>query len=56
MIYINFPEQPVAQEIYTNHSFETVTLLDSQAVRLGNDRDDIDDLAKFLHHDDINWS
>ena len=32
---------------------ERVTLLKRQAVRLGNDRDDVDDLAELLHDDDV---
>ena len=32
---------------------ERVTLLKRQAVRLGDDRDNIDDLAELLHHDDV---
>lgn len=34
--------------------FEHLPLLKHQTVRLGNDRDDIDDLAQFLHDDNIN--
>ena len=33
---------------------ENVTLLHGQAVRLCDDRDDVDDLAELLHHNDIN--
>ena len=32
---------------------ERVTLLKRQAVRLGDDRDNIDNLAELLHHNDI---
>ena len=33
---------------------ERIPLLKRQAVRLGNDRDDVDDLAQLLHDNDIN--
>ena len=33
---------------------ERIPLLKRQAVRLGNDRDDVDNLAQLLHDNDIN--
>ncbi len=38
----------------THLLLERIPLLKRQAVRLGNDRDDIDDLAQLLHDNDIN--
>ena len=32
---------------------ERIPLLERQAVRLGNDRDNVDDLAQLLHHNDV---
>ena len=37
----------------TNLDLELLALLDSQAVRLGDDGDDVDDLAEFLHHNHV---
>ena len=36
--------------------FELVPLLRSQAVRLGNNGNNVHNLAEFLHHDNINWA
>ena len=33
---------------------EGIPLLERQGIRLGDDRDNVDNLAKLLHHDDIN--
>jgi hypothetical protein len=40
----------------TDLLFEHLPLLKHQAVRLGDDGHDIDDLAELLHDDDINWA
>ena len=37
----------------THLDLELLALLDSQAVRLGDDGDDVDDLAELLHDDDV---
>jgi hypothetical protein len=37
----------------THPLLELIPLLKGQRVRLGNDRNDIDDLCKFLEHDNI---
>ena len=37
----------------THLDLELLALLDSQAVRLGDDGNDVDDLAELLHHDDV---
>ena len=38
----------------THLDLELLALLDSQAVRLGDDGDDVDDLAELLHDDNVN--
>lgn len=41
-------------QIFTHLGLEAVTLLQSQTVTLGNNGYDIDNVAQFLHHDNIN--
>jgi len=46
----------VIDEFGTDSRPEALPLLNRQTVALGNDRDDIDDFAQFLHDDDIDRS
>jgi hypothetical protein len=39
---------------WANLALEVVALFNSQRVALGNDWDDIDDLGKLLHDDNVN--
>jgi len=40
----------------THLDLESLPLLGGQTISLGNDRNDIDDFAEFLHHNNINGS
>lgn len=41
---------------YTHLALEALPLLQSQAIRLGNDRNNIDNLAQLLHDNHVNWA
>lgn len=42
--------------IFTYLGLEAVTLLQSQAIALGNNGHNIDNIAQLLHHNNINWT
>lgn len=46
--------EPTHKEAKTDLELEVIPLLNSQAVRFGNDGDNIDNFAEFLHHNNIN--
>ena len=42
-------------KLLSNAILESLSLLQSQTVRFGNDRDHVDGLAEFLQDDNVNW-
>ena len=54
LVLVGVHAQVVEFEFLLYPLLEGSTLLESQAVRLGNDRYDVDELAKLLQHDNVN--
>lgn len=54
LVVVGIHPEVVESELLLDALLELQTLLEGQAVGLGNDRDNVDNIRKLLQHDDVN--